>query len=158
MLLKDICSFKNGKDIRITNNGLVPVYGSTGIIGSTNTPLISSPSCLIARVGANCGYVQFVKIPCWVTDNTIICSAKSNIDIKYIYYLLQSIDINNMRIGSSQPLITSSILNDIEVIEHTYAEQNHIVNTISSALISLLLFLLIVYFLQISLIILVITF
>ena len=137
MLLKDICTFKNGKGIKITNNGLIPVYGSTGIIGSTDTPLISSPSCLIARVGANCGYVQFVKTPCWVTDNTIICSTKNNIDIKYIYYLLQSIDINNMRIGSSQPLITSSILNDIEVNEHTYVEQFYIVNTISSALISL---------------------
>ena len=137
MLLKDICTFKNGKGIKITKNGLIPVYGSTGIIGSTDTPLISSPSCLIARVGANCGYVQFVKAPCWVTDNTIICSTKNNIDIKYIYYLLQSIDINNMRIGSSQPLITSSILNDIEVTEHTYVEQCYIVNTISSALISL---------------------
>ena len=137
MLLKDICTFKNGKGIKITNNGLVPVYGSTEIIGSTDIPLISSPSCLIARVGANCGYVQFVKTPCWVTDNTIICSSKNNMDIKYIYYLLQSIDINSMRIGSSQPLITSSILNDIEVVDHTYEEQCYIVDTISSALISL---------------------
>lgn len=158
MLLKNICIFKNGKGIKITNNGVIPVYGSTGIIGSTDASLISYPSCLIARVGANCGYVQFVKTPCWVTDNTIICSTKNNIDIKYIYYLLQSININSMRIGSSQPLITSSILNDIEVIEHTYEEQCYIVNTISSALISLLLFLLAVCFLQISLIILEITF
>lgn len=131
MLLKELCILKNGKGIKSNIDGLFPIYGSTGIIGKTENYLINTSACLIARVGANCGYVQFVKEPCWVTDNTIICTPKNNTNIRYIYYLLQSLDINSMKIGSSQPLITSSILNDINVIEHSAEKQVHIVNTIS---------------------------
>ena len=131
MLLKELCLFKNGKGTKSNNNGFFPIYGSTGIIGKTNDCMLNISACLIARVGANCGYVQFVTEPCWVTDNTIICTPKTNTNIRYIYYLLQSLDINSMRIGSSQPLITSSILNDINVVEHSAEEQVRIVNTIS---------------------------
>lgn len=136
MYLKELCIFKNGKGLKITNYGLYNIYGSTGIIGKTNNILINSPCCLIARVGANCGYVQYVNESCWITDNTIICTSREKTNIKYIYYLLQSLDINSKRIGSTQPLITSKILNDIEIVSHTLEEQVRIVNTISLTSIS----------------------
>ena len=132
MILSEICTFKNGKSIKIdkNNNYKIPIYGSTGILGFNKESLVNQPVCLIARVGANCGFVQLVKEPCWVTDNTIICYPKNGISIRYLYYLLSTLNINSKRIGSSQPLITSSILNNISIIEHTKTEQNHIVDTI----------------------------
>ena len=108
-----------------------PLYACTGIIGYSNEILIEKPCCIIARVGANCGYVQYSNTPCWVSDNAIIAVPNSGVNVKYLYYLLSSKEINNFRIGSTQPLITSSILNSIDFVRHTHEEQQHIVNTIS---------------------------
>ena len=36
-------------------------------------------------------------------------------DLGYLYYLLSSLHLNERRIGTSQPLLTQNILNNIEV-------------------------------------------
>lgn len=67
--------------------GCFPLYGSTGVIGTTATPSYHEPLVLVARVGS-IGCVQFVNIPCGVSDNTIVirCGSKA----KYVYYYLQN--------------------------------------------------------------------
>lgn len=129
MLLSDICSFKNGKGIKITNSGNYPIVGSTGIIGYSNEYMIDKPIVAIARVGAQCGFVQYINFKSWITDNTIICIPNNDYDAKYIYYLLSTININSLHIGAAQPLMTSSILKSIEIINHSKLERQHIVDT-----------------------------
>lgn len=123
MLLGDICSFKNGKGIKITNVGNYPIVGSTEIIGYSNQYLIDKPIVTIARVGAQCGFVQYVNFKSWITNNTILCIPNIEYDAKYIYYLLSTININSLHIGAAQPLMTSSILKSIDIINHTEHER-----------------------------------
>lgn len=132
MKLKDICLLKNGTSVQITSTGRYPIYGSTSIVGFTNDPYLNNDCVAIARVGAQCGFVQYAKAPCTITDNSIICTNIRNINLKYLYYLLSSLNINRLHIGAAQPLITSKIIYDIDIPTHTIAEQCHIVNTISS--------------------------
>lgn len=130
MQLKDLFVFTNGKTWQNLIPGVFPIYGSTGIIGYSSQSLYDGENILIARVGANCGYLQYVSGSYWVTDNTIVASSTNKIFTKYGYYLLSTLDIKRLKIGAAQPLLTIGILNSIEVNIHSLKEQLHIVNTI----------------------------
>ena len=112
-LLSKYVEFKNGKK-RPTSKGTIPVYGGNGILDYTNTANMQS-GVVIGRVGVYCGSVFLVREKCWVSDNAIKAMCKENMDLGYLYYLLSSLHLNERRIGTSQPLLTQSILNNIEV-------------------------------------------
>lgn len=119
--LSTILQFKNGKK-RPKEEGGIPVYGGNGILGYTNA--YNNENCLvIGRVGAYCGSVYLEKNPCWVSDNAIAATIKENTDIVYAYYVLKSQRLNEQRIGTSQPLLTQSILNSIETDILPYEKQ-----------------------------------
>lgn len=112
IFLHDILKFKNGKK-RPTERGTVPVYGGNGILGYANSS--NSEECIIiGRVGAYCGNVYYEKKKCWISDNAISAYVKEGTDIVYAYYLLKSLHLNKRKIGTSQPLLTQEILNNIE--------------------------------------------
>ena len=89
------------------------VYGSTGIISKTNTPVYHKRQILIARVGANAGYVQIADGDYDVSDNTLIVDVGDNIDFLYLYYVLFNIKLNKFAKGGGQPLVTASEIKDI---------------------------------------------
>ena len=97
-----------------------------------------------------------------LTENCVKLIPNDTLLSEYLYYFLISpkgkAEIEKGIIGSTQPKLPFYNIEQINIPLIDKTAQQHIVNTISSALISLLLFLLIVYFLQISLIILEITF
>lgn len=133
MLLGDICSFRNGKALPNVRIGDIPIYGSTGIIGHTDNWLVDDEYILIARVGAQCGKATYAKGKMWVSDNTILCKTHNPRYLtKYIYYLLETTNLNAMRVGSAQPLLNGKILSSVEVKECTLEAQQHIVGTTSS--------------------------
>ena len=112
VFLSDILKFKNGKK-RPKEGGTVPVYGGNGILGYSNSS--NSEKCIIiGRVGAYCGNVYYEKNKCWISDNAISAYVKEGTDIVYAYYLLKSLHLNKRKIGTSQPLLTQEILNNIE--------------------------------------------
>ena len=112
-LLSKYVEFKNGKK-RPDNKGSIPVYGGNGILDYTDVSNMKS-GVVIGRVGAYFGNVFLVKDECWVSDNAIKATCRDNMDLKYLYYLLSSLHLNERRIGTSQPLLTQNILNSIEV-------------------------------------------
>lgn len=132
MKLSAIYSFTNGKSARNLPIGDFPIYGSTGIIGYSSQVLFNGENVLIARVGANCGFVQYVKGQYWVTDNTIVATCNEAILPRYGFYLLEMCGIHRLKIGAAQPLLTIGILNSIDVNIHSIKEQQHIVDTTSS--------------------------
>ena len=121
-IVPNICS---GKD-RISNSGEVVLYGSTGVIGRTNSASYLENIVLVARVGANAGQMQIGNAPCGVTDNTLVIDAKEwNY---YIYYFLQHYNLNRLVFGSGQPLITGGMMKKIKVRYGGKAERDKITN------------------------------
>lgn len=127
-LCNSIASGKNKNNI----GGYYDLYGSTGIIGKTDSGDYCGTYILVARVGANAGFLTKVDGVFGVTDNTLVINLKSGISIDYIYYLLNNWGLNNLIFGSGQPLITGSQLKNLEITVPSPLEQQKIANCFSS--------------------------
>ena len=94
---------------------------------------------LITLVGNGYGNVALSPKNSIIIQNTIGLRTNEKCLQKYLYYLLLSkkADIRNLNRGCAQPSIKVSDLLNLNFFIHEIYEQRHIVNTISSALISL---------------------
>ena len=124
--LNDILEFKNGK-AKKTNHGNIPIYGGNGVLGYCSDSNYENV-LIIGRVGAYCGSVYIEESKCWISDNAIAGIPKKSSYNYYNYYLLKSLQLNNKQVGSSQPLLTQDILNNIGVqIEFDKEKQKRLV-------------------------------
>ena len=122
--------FQNGKK-RPVEGGVIPVYGGNGVLDHTNRS--NNRNCvIIGRVGAYCGSVFREKGICWVSDNAISATVKSDVDIDYIYYFLKNAGLNRRHIGTSQPLLTQEILNSISIYLPSLPTQKKIAAILSA--------------------------
>ncbi|MGV0998870.1 MAG: restriction endonuclease subunit S [Fluviibacter sp.] len=126
-LLGDMLSFSNGKTSpERSDSGRFFVFGSNGSIGSSDITNSPANTIVIGRVGSYCGSTFFSKSECWVTDNAIRANAKAGSDGNFAYYLLQTLNLNERRAGSGQPLLNQSILSMIDVAIPSLEEQRAI--------------------------------
>jgi len=130
--LGDLCDgIYSGRD-KSESEGDFDLYGSTGIIGKTAVPSHSGPHILVARVGANAGLLNKVEGKFGVTDNTLVISLKSSVNIDFVFHYLGSVGINRLIFGSGQPLITGTILKNLPVFVPGDVEQRKVSAGISS--------------------------
>ena len=123
-------NISSGKSKCHSLNGKYNLYGSTGIIGKTDEPCYDGDLVLVARVGANAGFLQIINELCGITDNTLIIKPK-NVDTQYIYYFLQYYNLNRLVFGSGQPLITGGMLKRVKVSLGTNKEQKKVATFLS---------------------------
>ncbi|WP_128426512.1 restriction endonuclease subunit S [Gudongella oleilytica] len=129
--LEDVVEFYNGKK-RPDNYGNLPVYGGNGILDYCDSSNTSGENIIIGRVGAYCGNVYYYDGKCWISDNAILVQAKEGYDSKYLYYHLFARNLHNLRIGSSQPLITQGILKQVQLTCPPLQEQKAIAHILST--------------------------
>ena len=131
--LIDVCkSISSGKNKSKNKVGSFPVFGSTGVIGYTESPKYKHDTLLVARVGANAGYVHKSYGDYDVSDNTLIVDLKDNVNLDYIYYLLVALNLNQYATGGGQPLITGGKLKEIIVPIPPIEKQNRIASTLNN--------------------------
>lgn len=123
--LWEFLEIKNGKT-KPKEIGDIPIYGGNGILGFTNKSNVNKDVLIIGRVGAYCGTVYFEDKPVWISDNALYTFPKKEDNLKFIYYLLKQLDLNQFASGSSQPLLTQDTLNRIEVTFPPLQEQKSI--------------------------------
>ena len=132
--LGGLLSFANGKSSPRRCDGLShPVYGSNGIIGFSDETNADPNTIIVGRVGTYCGSLRYSNRVCWVTDNAIRSTAINGNDAKFLFYLLQTIRLNEWRVGSGQPLLNQTILSSIPVAVPEPKEQRaiaHILGTL----------------------------
>jgi len=112
--LKYLFSVKSGDSIHmeLLDEGINPVYGGGKQLGTYPYYNVDMETLLIGRVGANCGCVTLTESTAWATDNALIC--KENIDVKYLFYLLQITDMRSEGDSSAQPLVTGFKIGNIK--------------------------------------------
>ena len=125
-------SVSSGKTKNIEEDGKYPLHGSTGIIGTTNSLDYNGTFILVARVGAHAGKTHIAKGKMGITDNTLIVDYTSQINYKFLFYVLTIYDFKTLTIGSGQPLITGNDVKNIKLAIPPLNEQNNIVYFLDS--------------------------
>ena len=132
--LSEMCiSISSGRTTVSDTNGSFPLFGSTGIVGKTNTVEFDGDIVLVARVGANAGKVNYYSGQCAVTDNTLVIRVKDNIiRPKFLAYFLEYYDLHRLIFGSGQPLVTGGQLKKIEMPFVSHTTQDRITKRLES--------------------------
>ena len=93
--LGNILTFYYGKGLRNDKRdetGKYPVYGSNGIVGYHSSYLINDNCLIIGRKGS-VGRVHISYLPSWPIDTTYYIISPDNLNIKFIYYLIKSLNL-----------------------------------------------------------------
>lgn len=113
--------------------GNYPVFGANGYIGYyTEYNHLNDQICISCR-GANCGSVNYVQGPVWITGNSMVCNIDEQKDVvkKYLFAVLSRYDFKQIITGGAQPQITRNNLN-ITLPIPCYEEQQKIANFLSA--------------------------
>jgi type I restriction enzyme S subunit len=92
----------------------IPVFGGGGILAYTDKCLYDFPILLTGRVGT-LGVVFRISDPCWPSDNTLVLISSKPEYYLYLYFQLKQANLEVLNRGSTQPLLTQSDLQKIEV-------------------------------------------
>ena len=111
--LEDFILIKNGKS-KPDSIGQIPVYGGNGIIEYVNKSNYENVN-IIGRVGAYCGSVFYNDGHVWISDNAL-ASISKNKTLYFDFLTLKNLNLNSKSEGSSHPLLTQGILNNIEIL------------------------------------------
>ncbi|MBZ7986230.1 restriction endonuclease subunit S [Campylobacter sp. Cr9] len=116
--IKELASITSGKSLKrldMQDDGENPILGANGIIGFTNKYLYNEPLLYTGRVGT-LGKVFMINSAkkVWLSDNTLIIKPSSN--FYFMYFVLKTSSLENLDVGSTQPLIRQSDLGEIEIL------------------------------------------
>ena len=136
--LSKICIMQAGKFINaseISNerkNNMYPCYGGNGLRGYTLTHNSSGNYPLIGRQGALCGNLTFATGDFYATEHAIVVTANKDIDEKWLYYLLDYLQLNQYATGQAQPGLSVQKLEKVTAIyPREVEEQKKIANCLS---------------------------
>lgn len=89
----------------LEGKGIYPVYGASGIFAHSPIYMVESDSVLIIKDGSNVGKLQYAfgKHSTIGTLNYLL--PREGVDLKYIYYYLQTFNFDLYKVGSGIPHI-----------------------------------------------------
>ena len=108
------------------SNGQYPVYGSNGIVDYHDEYLVEGPVIIVGRKGA-AGAVSFAADNCWPIDTTYYICKDEFIDLKFSFYLLASLRLNQYEKSTAIPGISRSDIYDLAIAVPPTNEQHRIV-------------------------------
>lgn len=124
---KDLIKLKSGDLVdKSKSEGVYPIYGANGIIGSINKKNIKNSTLLIGRVGS-AGAINIASEG-FASDNALIVKVKNNNSVMYIYYFLSIFNFSDIISKTSQPLLVSSKLLRSEIEIPPLEQQTAIAN------------------------------
>lgn len=110
------------------------VFGANGYIGFNDTFNVNRQTVLISCRGEYSGTINIVPEKTFVTNNSILVNLKSeDVDTKFIYYKLQTINKALIVSGSAQPQVTIIDLKRVTLQLPNQPEQQQIAKILSTA-------------------------
>ncbi len=131
--LGDVITFQRGYDLPKIKMlaGDIPVVGSNSIIGYHNKYTTESPFLSIGRSG-NVGTPFYLEQDCWAHNTCLFVKEIRNAKMKFIYYLLKTINLKNFSGGSAVPTLNRNHLNHIPILLPPLPEQERITDILSA--------------------------
>jgi type I restriction enzyme S subunit len=130
---KDIASLEYGAPLpgRDRESGAVPVYGSNGIVGFHNKPLIRAPGIVIGRKGT-AGSVHFATSDFWPIDTTYYVEPRAAFDEKWLYYVLVNKGLDHLNQTTGVPGLNRNDVYKLPIHCPTVTEQAKIATILAS--------------------------
>lgn len=128
--LKFICEMKSGNSIdsvNINKSGTYSVYGGGELRGYTENYTHNGEYVIVGRQGANCGQATYVSGKFWATEHAVVVTTKK-VNIKWLYYVLKSMNLNQYSIAAAQPGIAVSTVLNLIIPQPLLKEQIEIMN------------------------------
>ncbi len=98
--------FKSGNSLKadkIDITGDYPVYGGNGLRGYTSTYNHDGEYALIGRQGALCGNMNYSVGKAYFTEHAVVVKADANNDTRFLYYMLDTMNLGQYSDQSAQP-------------------------------------------------------
>ena len=112
-------------------SGKHPVYGSNGIVGYHDSYLIKGPAIIVGRKGA-AGIPTFAKDDCWAIDTTYYVLNFKDYDLRFIYYLLIKLRLNQFDRSTAIPGLNRDDAYSLDIGLPPLPEQHRIVAKIEA--------------------------
>lgn len=117
-----IINVNSGKDYKHLNVGNIPVYGTGGYMLSVNDRLSDIDAVGIGRKGT-IDKPQYLKAPFWTVDTLFFLTSRKNYDIRFIYYLCQTIPWKTYGEQTGVPSLLKTSIDKLEVTITTNIEE-----------------------------------
>ncbi|WP_051785896.1 restriction endonuclease subunit S [Endozoicomonas numazuensis] len=123
--LGELISLQRGHDLPSQDRvaGSVPIMGSSGITGFHNKAKISGPGVVVGRSGNSMGEVSFSSEDYWPLNTCLYITDFKGNDVRYIYYLLKTINFDQFNSGSAQKSLNRNAVYPYEVKTTTCKEE-----------------------------------
>lgn len=138
-VLAAACEMQAGKFVSASNiyernqDGLFPCYGGNGLRGYTVTRTHDGTYPLIGRQGALCGNVRLVSGQFHATEHAVVTTPKTAIDVGWLYYTLDLLNLNRFATGQAQPGLSVDVLENVSLaIPPLELEQQKIAECLNS--------------------------
>ena len=122
---------------RATRKGVYPYYGAQGIIDYLDDFIFDGEYLLIAEDGENLksqkqNVAQIARGKYWVNNHAHVVESDGKCDIRYICYMLNSMDLSGYITGSAQPKLNQANLLAIKLSLPELAIQKRIADILST--------------------------
>jgi type I restriction enzyme S subunit len=117
--IDSILELAYGKALKKTNRipGHVPVYGSGGVNGFHNKHLVEGPGIIVGRKGT-VGSLHWENDDFFPIDTVFYVAPKGDFSLEYIFYLLQTLGLQNMNTDAAVPGLNRNNVYSLLVAGH----------------------------------------
>ena len=122
---------------RAERHGCYRYYGAQGVIDYVDDYIFDGTYLLIAEDGENLksqkqNIAQIAKGKFWVNNHAHIVQTNELCDLRYLYYLINSMDLSGYITGSAQPKLSQANLNAVMLELPNIEEQKRIVSILGT--------------------------
>ena len=124
----DLVTFNYGKGLKKADrleSGSVPVFGSNGIVGYTESAITDKSALIIGRKGS-AGALNLVEGPSWTTDVAYYVEPPEYFDLRYLFITLSALKLATLGKGV-KPGLSRSDAYGLKLSVPPLAEQHRIV-------------------------------
>lgn len=112
--LGELVRIRNGRDYKTLSSGIVPVYGSGGVMTHVSEALGVGPTVLIPRKGS-LDNIFFVEGEFWTVDTIFYTEIGAELEPKFFYYNMKTMRLSQMNEAAGVPSMNQRKLGRIRI-------------------------------------------
>ncbi len=127
----DVLTIKYGKDHKLLEEGIIPVYGTGGVMRYVNQYLYEGESILIGRKGT-IDQPKYVNEKFWTVDTLFYTQIKQNTYPLFLYQHALQVNWLGLNEATGVPSLNTTSINNVDIYLPSIQEQTKIASFLSN--------------------------